>query len=190
MQRPLKLLIVGLVIVGGVIAWMMARPSNETLFMDLVTELPTAKARQPTPEIFSVVTATLEGETKQAIHPKGPSRVKWELTVPDDAWFAFSLGLMPEAWTVAGDGVLFRVGVSDMTPDGYEELFSSTVNPHANPGDRRWYDLTLDLSPYAGKRVELILNTNSSPPPAPGGAPRDDQAGDLALWGAPRIIVR
>lgn len=190
MQRPVKLLIAGLVIVGGVVAWMLSRPLNENLFLDLVAELPAAKERRPTPDVFTVVTATLGDETRQAIHVKQPSRVKWELTVPDNAWFAFSLGLMPEAWTVAGDGVLFRVGISDMTPDGYEELFSSTINPYANAGDRRWQHLTIDLSPYAGKRVELILNTNSSPPSPPGIEPRNDQAGDLALWGAPRIIIR
>jgi hypothetical protein len=190
MQRPVKLLIAGLVIVGGVVVWMLARPASETVFLDLAADLSTAKDRRPSPDVFSVVSATLAGETRQAIHVKQPSRIKWEITVPDNAWFAFSLGLLPEAWTLAGDGVLFRVGISDMTPDGYEELFSSTINPYTNPGDQRWQHLTIDLSPYAGKRVELILNTNSSPPSPPGMPPRDDQAGDLALWGAPRIIIR
>jgi hypothetical protein len=190
MQRPLKLLILGLVIVAGVVAWILFRATDEQLVMDLVAELPAAKARRPTPDAFSVVTATLADETREAIHVAQASRLIWEITVPDNAWLAFSIGLQPEAWTVPGDGVLFMVGVSDMGPDGYEEVFSSTVNPYANPGDRRWHHLTVDLSPYAGKHVELILNTRSSPPPPPGAPQPNDQAGDLALWGAPRVIVR
>jgi hypothetical protein len=189
MQRPLKLLIAGLLIIAGVLAWFMFRPTTENVFLDLVAELPRAKERRPTPDVFSVVDATLADETRQAIHTKEASRLIWELTVPDDAWFAFSIGILPDGWTVPGDGVLFRVGVSDMA-GSYEEVFSATVNPYANIGDRRWHALTVDLSPYAGKRVELILNTNTSPPSPPGTPGRDDKAGDLALWGAPRIIIR
>ena len=199
MQRPLKLLIAGLVVIAVVAVWFIFRPGTETVVMNLVTDLPAAKERRPAPEVFSVVTATLDGEERQAILIKDPaapqlglagSRVRWELTVPENAWLGFSLGVMPEGWTVPGDGVLFRIGVSDMSPDGYDEVLSITVNPYANSTDRRWQHLTVDLSPYAGQRVELILNTNSSPPAAPGAPPRDDRQGDLALWGAPRIFVR
>jgi hypothetical protein len=168
MQRPLKLLIAGLVVIAAFAAWMMFRSGDETVVRNLVTDLPNAKARRPNPEAFEVINATLAGESLQAIHAKEPSRLIWDITVPDNAWFAFSLGLKEESWTTKGDGVLFMIGVSDQVQ--YDELLSLTVNPFNNEADRRWIHLTVDLSPYAGKTVELILNTRSSPPPAPGTA--------------------
>ena len=188
MQRPLKLLIAGLVIIAAFAAWLLLRSGNENVVKDLVAELPNAKDRRPSPDVFSAVSATLGDETLQAIHVAQPSRVKWDVAVPDNAWFGVSLGLKPEAWTVKGDGVLFQIGVSDLVE--YDELLSLTVNPFSNESDRKWLHLTVDLSPYAGKTVELILNTYSSPPPAPGSSAAPDANGDLALWGAPRIIVR
>jgi hypothetical protein len=188
MQRPIKLLIAGLVIIGLVAAWMMLRPGNETVVRSFVTDIGNAKERRPSPDVFSMVEATLAGETLPAIQVTKPSRIKWDITVPDDAWFAFSLGLKEEAWSVKGDGVLFLIGVSDGIQ--FDELLSLTVNPFANEADRRWLHLTVDLSPYAGKTVELILNTYASPPPAPGTKPQADENGDLALWGNPRLIVR
>jgi hypothetical protein len=188
MQRPIKLLIAGLVIIGLVAAWMMLRPGNETVVRSFVTDLGNAKEPRPGPDAFSAVSATLAGETLEAIHVVGNSRIKWDVTVPDDAWFAFSLGLKEEAWTMKGDGVLFMIGASDGIQ--YDELLSLVVNPFGNESDRRWLHLTVDLSPYAGKTVELILNTRASPPPAPGTVQQNDANGDLALWGNPRLIVR
>jgi hypothetical protein len=188
MQRPLKLLIAGLVVIAAFAAWMVLRQGGETVVRNFVTDLPNAKDRRPSPQVFSVVSATLAGETLDAISVDLPSRVKWDVTVPDNAWFAFSLGLKEEAWKIKGDGVLFQIGVSDNVQ--YDELLSITVNPFGNESDRRWMHLTVDLSPYAGKTVELILNTYASPPPAPGTPPQADASGDLDLWGHPRIITR
>lgn len=183
MQRPVKLLIAAVVVIAVVAGWMLLRPGNENVLLDLAADLGNAKDRRPTPDVFSVVNATLAGEELRAIHVAQPSRVKWDVTVPDNAWLGISLGLMPEAWTVKGNGVLFQIGVSDLTR--YDELLSFVVNPFGNEADRKWHHLTIDLSPYAGKTVELIFNTLSSPPQVP-----DDRAGDLALWGAPRVFVR
>ena len=64
------------------------------------------------------------------------------------------------------------------------------MNPFGNASDKGWKEVVLDLSTYAGETVDLIFNTHSSAPPAPGTPPTDDRNGDLALWGAPRIVVQ
>ena len=97
------------------------------------------------------------------------------------AQLGVSLGLREESWVRPGDGVLFRVGIS--RGDVYEELVSLVVNPFANPADRQWYPLLLDLSPYAGDAVEIIFNTNA-------GVNSENAANDLAVWGEPKIVVR
>jgi hypothetical protein len=118
-----------------------------------------------------------------AIFVKEPSRLVYEVTVPEKGALKFSLGIKEEGWTVSGDGVLFRVLLSAGGPS--EEIMNVTLNPFANPGDRGWRDMTLDLSEYSGEKVDLFFNTNSSAPSRP---PRDDRNGDFALWGAPRLV--
>ena len=43
----------------------------------------------------------------------------------------------------------------------------------------------VDLSAYAGEDVDLIFGTNPSEP-----GKGDNRDNDLALWGAPRVVVR
>ena len=82
-----------------------------------------------------------------------------------------------------GDGIKFMVGVSDGR--AFEQLFEQHVNPFANQGERKWIDVRVDLSTYAGEEVDLVFNTFAS---APGqGA---DQRNDDGLWGSPEIVVR
>jgi hypothetical protein len=184
MTRRTKLLIGGLGVVALVVAYLALRPAGDRVAMDLVEQLPTAKDRRPSPDVFSVVDATLGGTREKAILSRQPARIKYNLTVPDEAWLKFSLGLLEESWTVPGDGVLFQIGVSS-GPD-YVELLSLVVNPFGNPSDRGWQPLVLDLSQFAGENVDLIFNTYASPPPDT----EKDRNGDAALWGAPRIVIR
>lgn len=184
MTRRTKLLVGGLGLVALVVAYLALRPAGDRVAVDLVEQLPAAKDRRPSPDVFAVVDATLGGKRERAILTKQPSRIKYNLTVPDEAWLKFSLGLLEESWTVQGDGVLFQIGVSS-GPE-FVELLSLVVNPYGNPSDRGWQPLVLDLSQFAGENVDLIFNTYSSPPPNTG----KDTSGDAALWGAPRIVIR
>ena len=58
------------------------------------------------------------------------------------------------------------------------------MNPYGNPADRKWNEVLLDLSTYAGQTVHIVFKTNSS------GPGKDDRNGDLAVWGEPRIVIR
>jgi hypothetical protein len=59
------------------------------------------------------------------------------------------------------------------------------VNPYGTPTDRKWTPVMVDLSSYAGEEVEIIFNTYASPP-----RKETDLRNDLAVWGAPEIVVR
>lgn len=161
-------------------AWWLAAPAP-SVAIDLVANLEKATQRRPSPEAFRVVDVALAGDSKKSIYVSEPSRLIWEETVPPNAWFQVSLGVREEAWTREGSGVLFMVGVSQN--GRYEELVSLVVNPFANPADRQWLPLLLDLSPWAGQRVELVLNTRVAHPEA-------SAANHLAVWGAPAIVTR
>jgi hypothetical protein len=171
-------------LVAVVALWLIVKPGGERVGVDLIDAFPTAKDKRPTPENFEVINATINGETHRAIHPKDPSRIIWSVTVPENAWLYVDIGLLEQAWAMEGDGVLFMVGVSDGKT--FDDVLSLVVNPFGNPNDRKWQPLKIDLSAYAGKTVDLIFNTRSSPPEPP----RDDRNGDLAVWGDPRIVTR
>ena len=177
-------LLLGIIVVIVAAAWFFLRSPGERVAIDLVQTFPTAE-RRPNPDVFSVIDATLAGQTKRAIFSRQDqvgTRIVWNVMVPNNAWLKVSLGLREEAWTMKGDGVLFRIGVSEA--NAYDALLSVVINPFANASDRQWDDVSFDLSPYAGRLVHLIFDTNSS---IDG---HDDRNGDLALWGEPRIVVR
>jgi hypothetical protein len=169
--------------VVGVIALVVWSRSmgSATVFADLVDRFPHAEQRRPNPEAFVVGDVTIAGRTLKSIGVAQASRIVWKETIPAHAWLEVSLGVREEAWEKPGDGVLFLVAISHAGK--YDELVSLIVNPHANPADRQWYPLMLDLSPYAGQEVEVIFNTRAGA----GNATADN---DLAVWGAPSIVTR
>jgi hypothetical protein len=172
----------GVALLAGLLV---AGRTREQTSANLIFVRPTeTRAVLPLDQAFILTTATIGGVTKPAIFTQPESRFTWRQMIPENAWLRVSVALREDAWTKPGDGVLFRVG---MTSAGhpYEDIGRAVVNPYANPGDRRWIDLTLDLSAYAGETSNIILSTNASVPGVP---PNHDN--DLALWGAPRIVIR
>ena len=166
-------------IVMGV--WLFKR-SNRGAAIDLIATFESAQKR-PAGGTFEIVDADLNGDKKRAIFTAPASRITWKIRIPDDGWLMVALGLKPESWDKEGDGVLFRIGVSDGRV--FEDLLTQHIDPFHNKGDRRWYPVAVDLSAYAGEEVEVIFNTNVSVPGKP-----DDGRGDTALFGAPEIVIR
>ena len=158
--------------------WVFRRGSAERI--DLLTQFDSAVKAGGT---YTVVDATLAGETKKAILAPPNGRLTFKVRVPEDGWLKVSLGMQPEAWEKEGNGVYFFAGVSDTR--AFEKLFEQTLNPFKNPSERRWVSVMVDLSAYAGEDMEVILNTRASG----AGQPPDDR-NDLPLWGAPEIVRR
>lgn len=174
----------GAVMVALLAGWWLFKRGNTAAPVQLIDKLAEAKKQPQDAALYSVLDATLNGETKKAIGiaPAPGTRITFRAAVPDDGWLSVAVGLKPEAWTQEGDGVLFYVGVSDGRT--YEQLFSQHVHPFANEGDRKWIPVLVDLSAYAGEEVDLIFNTRSGRPEA------GDVRGDHALWGQPEIVNR
>ena len=183
-NRAVLTAVVVLVVIG-VGWWLFGRGGAGNRRIDLIERFASAEEKRPDPNLFSVVDATLAGVTKKAIaiKPTGSTRIKYRVRIPDDGWLWVSVGMQPEAWTAEGDGLKFLIGISDGR--AFEELYTQHVHPFANQGDRKWFDVRLDLSTYAGEEVELMFNTYASLPGA-----GNDQRSDLALWGNPEIVVR
>jgi hypothetical protein len=188
MTRSTRLLLGAVALVAVLAVWLFYRPGADNVAIDLLSEFPNAKLKQPSAEVFEVADVSLGGDSKRAIFAKDQSRITWAVTVPDGAWLKVSIGLKEEAWKTEGDGVYFFISVSDGPK--YEEIYQLVVNPFANASDRGWKNVTLDLSPYAGNTVNLMFNTRASPPATPGVAQRNDVRGDMPLWGEPQVVIR
>lgn len=151
--------------------------------VDLLTRYDEAK-KQPSPDSFlGIEDIEIDGETRKSIVTQAASRLTFRVQVPDDAWLRVALAMRPDVWEKEGNGVLFRIGVSDGRT--FDPLVSQHLNPYARPNDRHWVPLFIDLSVYAGEEVEIILNTNTTLDGQP-----DDPRNDIALWGSPEIVIR
>jgi hypothetical protein len=180
-RAVLTAVVIVVVLVGG---WWLFRRGRPVGTVHLIDRFDQAKKQPDDPALYSIIDATLNGETKRAIAiaPTAGTRLTWSVAVPDDGWLSVYVGLKPEAWTQEGDGVLFYVGVSDRR--AFQPLFTQHVHPFANSGDRKWIQVMVDLSSYAGEEVELIFNSRSGQPE------KGDIRGDYALWGQPEIVQR
>jgi hypothetical protein len=178
-RAVLTAIVVVVLIITG---WWLFKRSNRGPAIDLISTFESA-TKKPTGAMFQVVDADLNGERKRAILTEAPTRMIWKVKIPDDGWIKASLGLKPETWEKEGDGVLFRIGVSDGRT--FEDLLTLHVDPFHSKSDRRWIPVFVDVSQYAGEEVEVIFNTNNSMPGKP-----EDRNNDSALVGDPQIVVR
>jgi hypothetical protein len=165
--------------------WFVRRGGSAPAVIDLVDLFPSA-VKAPSsagPDVFAVKDETIAGETKRAILSKAQSRITWKVTLPNDAWLRTAIAIDESAWDKDGDGVQFRIGVSE--GGRYDPLLTQHLDPHSSRADRRWVPVILDLSAYGGRTVSIIFNTDASLP----GRPVDNR-NDLSFWGAPAIVLR
>jgi hypothetical protein len=177
----LRWFLLGLVLgLSSLATWRLVTTGAERVGFDFVSQVAAASVRRPSPEIFVVGDVSIGGVVRPGISVDQTSRIAWDVTLQDGARLEMFLGLREETWTMPGDGVLFRVGISY---DGkYEELLTQVVAPQTTADDRRWVPISIDLAPFAGRQVSVIFNTG----PGPQGNPADDRA----VWGRPVLITR
>jgi len=139
--------------------------------------------KRPVPDAFSLKEVTIGEDSRRSISVPPASRLIFRVVVPKDAWLRTAVAIEPQGWQQEGDGVLFRIGVSDGR--AYDALFQLHVNPFSSTADRRWIPVTIDLSAYGGRSMQIIFNTNSSLP-----GHGDDARGDMPVWAEPAIYLK
>ena len=90
----------------------------------------------------------------------------YRVKVPEEG-LKFSAKIAKFKWSDPGDGILFKIGVKSNGGE-IKEVAQSTVK------DRKWHDISADLSFWAGKSVDLYLISD------PG--PADNTYGDGGGW--------
>jgi hypothetical protein len=118
-------------------------------------------------------------------HPPESGKVEiiYRVTVPEAGALRFAIALSPEVWSPEkGDGASFQVYVAE--PDAAQEgqfVLVRYINPKHNPSDRRWRNFLVDLSPWAGRTVNLSLITEDGP--------AGDWAFDWAGWAELQVVT-
>ena len=111
------------------------------------------------------------------LHPT--SEVIFPLRLERGAVLDTAIALVPEGWTEGGDGVTFYVAVRVQGEDLPTYLFSRHLYPQLMEAHRGWQPVSLDLTSYRGRDIELILGTH------PG--PEGDSSYDWAVWRDPLL---
>jgi arylsulfatase A-like enzyme len=104
---------------------------------------------------------------RESLVARSPETMKFEVTVPERAWFDLAVGTIDDA------PVTFRVALAQESDTGEQVLLDHTVTtPY------RWERQRIDLDGYAGRRVRLTLSLTGETGGVPG------------LWGSPVIRSR
>jgi arylsulfatase A-like enzyme len=102
---------------------------------------------------------------RETLVTRSPETVRFPVTLPSRPVLDLAIG------TPQDDPVSFRVSVR--RADGDTPIMTATVTtPH------RWERREIDLAPFAGQSVSLVLAANA------------DKPGALAFWGAPTVRQR
>ena len=151
------------------------------------------------------IEVSLDGVPKKAWVQPSPSRLSFRVQLPGGrSRMKSSLGVMPASWDAAGDGIIFKIMINDIIMENFFHVpgsvgfaqvkqflrprtfflpprtyFIKYLDPKQNPSERKWHDIELDLSSFAGKVVDIIFEVS--------GGPLEDNQYDEALWGDPFI---
>jgi len=151
------------------------------------------------------VSVDIGGVKKAAWLQPSPSRLSFRVPLPHGRCrLKAALGMIPSCWDKPGDGVLYKILINDILlenlfhvtgsigagqkrqffkPKTYffepRTYFIQFIDPKKNPADKKWQNIFLDLSTFAGKVVDITFEVS--------GGPEDDDRNDEALWAHPII---
>ncbi|MEE8476153.1 MAG: sulfatase [Myxococcota bacterium] len=121
----------------------------------------------------------IDGDLRPALFAPAPTTFVFPLRIPPAGRLQVAIGLLEEGW-LHSTGVDFEIALR--SPAGNKRvLHTKRLDPRARPEHRRWHDLDVDLSAFAGRRMDLILSTRAGP--------SEDASYDVAAFASP-IVYR
>ncbi len=170
------------VYLGGLGWWLFPDLLPQQVVYDFVDNYQVT-ARLIDPQLFKIEEWEILGQTRKVlfVHPTaaGNATLVYPVYIEARAKLRTALAVAPGAWHLEGDGVVFEVYVEDDA--GMHLLYSRYVDPKHHQQDRAWLPITVDLGPFQGQIVRVILVVSSGP--------AADRRYDWAGWGTPRIEV-
>ena len=174
---------------------------------DFLQNLQGAKTKgAPAPGMLARVSADIGGIGKSAWLQVSPSSVFFRVQLPyGRCRLKAAIGMPPALWDKPGDGALCRILIDDILVENIlteiasvrvSELreffrprtfffkdprtyFKQFIDPASNHADRSWQDMSVDLSAFAGKVVDITFEVS--------GGPFNDCQNDEVFWANPVI---
>jgi hypothetical protein len=177
------------------------KPTRDSVAFSFLDNLQGAVIEGPSgSESVRQISVEMEGVTKTAWLQPPPAQISFKTQLPHGRCrLKGSVGILPSCWDKRGDGVLYKITINDLFLENFFRVPSSAgigqmkdflrprtfftpprtyfihfIDPKNNLGERKWQDITLDLSAFAGKVVDITF--------AVSGGPRNDNHYDEALW--------
>ncbi len=147
---------------------------------DFLLGLDTAEVEAPNPSFVHPAFSEIADVPHWGIYQHAPSTVTFrDVYVGEQGEITFSIGILPGAWSHAGDGVRFEISaVSD--PQTEIPLYSRYIDPKSTPEHRAWLDEKVALEAIKNTTASFIFKTRAG---------ADDQSADnnsdWAVWGNP-----
>jgi hypothetical protein len=118
------------------------------------------------------------GEKRDAIVTVAPGRIIYELPADRGGEMLFFGVGMPYA---LGDGAEGFVLIDQIPTNRLDTVYRRYLNPAANISDRRWFDASVDLSPYKDKAIRVVFGAR----PGPAG----NNYADWFAWSTPTLSL-
>lgn len=121
---------------------------------------------------------TINNDSRIVLFQHPPSKLSYELEIPENSFLSFAAALDPETWgKKGGNGALFEIYLID----GHSQylLFSRFIDPANRKEHRRWFDEKIDLREFGGRKAILKYVTDTGP--------RGNSSWDWAGWANPEI---
>ena len=160
--------------------------ASSLLVLDVIEEVRAGRARLASsggPTLgthLDLRRLTLQGQERRWLYAHPASEVTVTLTVPPRAWLEAALAMHPDSWEApVGDGVRYSVAVQQSGDAEPQVIWQRFLNPRAHSWEREWNEVRVDLRPFAGQTVELVLRTDFAV----------ETSYDWAGWGTPIVVI-
>ena len=125
----------------------------------LVDQLASASIDAPAANYVDLEKMILEREVETAIFQHPPSIVTFTpITIGKQPTFSFGYGIKEAAWPHIKSPVRFVVEIAAETDR--KKIFETKLDPRRRQTDRTWQRHELDLSPYEGQAIRIVLQTS------------------------------
>ena len=123
----------------------------------LIDLLATASIEAPADNYVDIERMILAREVETAIFQHPPSSITFSgLRIGKQAKLHFACGIKEVAWPLIKNEVRFAIRVESSTE---EILFEAKLHPRKRSADCGWHKQELDLRPFEGQFVRIILQT-------------------------------
>ena len=151
------------------------------------------------------VSVDIGGTKKDALLQLPPSSLSFRMQLPHGRCrLKTTLGVMPSSWDNSGDGILVKILIDDILLENFFHVtgsiglaqrrqffkpktyffeprtyFIQFIDPKNNLVERKWHEVSLDLSTFAGKVVDITFEASCGH--------NHDNRYDEVLWAHPII---